>query len=75
MECLNFKSLVPCIYRNIAQLSVNMVKTKKFILENHFVGEPKESDFQLVEEDLPALKDRGNFSVQYVVIFLVSGTL
>jgi hypothetical protein len=52
-----------------------MVKTKKFILENHFVGEPKESDFQLVEEDLPALKDRGNFSVQYVVIFLVSGTL
>jgi hypothetical protein len=44
-----------------------MVKTKKFILAKHFVGEPKESDLQLVEEDLPALKDRGN----YIVVFLV----
>lgn len=35
-----------------------MVKTKKFILAKHFVGEPKESDLKLVEEDLPALKDR-----------------
>lgn len=35
-----------------------MVKTKKFILVKHFVGEPKENDFQLVEEDLPALRDR-----------------
>lgn len=35
-----------------------MVKTKRFILAKHFVGEPKESDLQLVEEDLPALKDR-----------------
>jgi hypothetical protein len=40
-----------------------MMKTKKFILAKHFVGEPKESDLKLVEEDLPALKDRGNFSV------------
>jgi hypothetical protein len=40
-----------------------MVKTKKFILAKHFVGEPKESDLKLVEEDLPVLKDRGNFSV------------
>ncbi|XP_021912964.1 prostaglandin reductase 1-like isoform X3 [Zootermopsis nevadensis] len=35
-----------------------MVKTKKFILAKHFVDEPKESDLQLVEDDLPALKDR-----------------
>lgn len=40
-----------------------MVKTKKFILAKHFVDEPKESDLQLVEDDLPALKDRGNVSV------------
>jgi prostaglandin reductase 1 len=40
-----------------------MVKTKKFILAKHFDGEPKESDLNLVEEDLPPLKDRGNFSV------------
>jgi hypothetical protein len=44
-----------------------MVKSKKFILAQHFVGEPKESNLKLVEEDVPALKDRGNFSV-YVYI-------
>jgi hypothetical protein len=63
------------MHRNIAQLSFNMVKTKRFILAKHFVGEPKESDLQLVEEDLPALKDRGNFSVECAVIFSVNGTL
>jgi hypothetical protein len=36
-----------------------MVKTKKFILANHFVGEPKSDDFALVEEELPALKEGG----------------
>lgn len=36
-----------------------MVKTKKFIYAKAFVGEPKESDFQLVEQELPALKDGG----------------
>lgn len=35
-----------------------MVKTKKFVLAKHFAGEVKESDLKLVEEDLPALKDR-----------------
>jgi len=42
-----------------------MVKKKKYILAKHFVGEPKESDLKLVEEDLPALKDRGNFAVLF----------
>jgi len=45
-------------FRHFSQLSFNMVKTKKFILAQHFVGEPKESDLKLVEEDLPPLKDR-----------------
>lgn len=36
-----------------------MVKTKKFIYAKPFVGEPKETDFKLVEEELPALKDGG----------------
>lgn len=37
-----------------------MVKTKKFIYAKAFDGEPKETDFKLVEEELPALKDGGN---------------
>jgi hypothetical protein len=37
-----------------------MVKTKKFILATHFVGEPKAEDFTLVEEELPPLEEGGN---------------
>lgn len=37
-----------------------MVKTKKFIYAKVFEGEPKETDFKLVEEELPALKNGGN---------------
>ena len=59
------KAVVFCIHRQFVQLSFNMVKTKKFVLAKHFVGEPKESDLKLIEEDLPALKDRGNFAVLF----------
>ncbi|XP_067683333.1 prostaglandin reductase 1-like [Haliotis asinina] len=34
-----------------------MVKAKKWILAAEFAGEPKDSNFKLVEEDLRALKD------------------
>lgn len=33
------------------------VRAKKFIYATAFCGEPKLSDIQLVEEDLPALND------------------
>ena len=36
-----------------------MVKSKNFLIVKHFEGEPKESDFKLVEEELPPLKDGG----------------
>lgn len=36
-----------------------MVKAKKFVLVNYFEGYPKPSDLQLVEEDLPNIKDGG----------------
>ena len=39
-----------------------MVKAKKFIMAHHFVGLPKKEDFQLVEEELPALQAGGNNS-------------
>lgn len=34
-----------------------MVRAKKFIYAIEFVGEPKLSDFELAEEDLPPLAD------------------
>lgn len=36
-----------------------MVKSKNLLIVKHFEGEPKESDFKLVEEELPPLKDGG----------------
>eukprot|EP00058_Branchiostoma_floridae_P022693 XP_002608183.1 hypothetical protein BRAFLDRAFT_90402 [Branchiostoma floridae] len=36
-----------------------MVKCRRFIFARHFDGLPKESDFQLVEEETPELKDGG----------------
>ncbi|XP_053985244.1 prostaglandin reductase 1-like [Hylaeus anthracinus] len=44
------------------QLST-MVKAKKYVVVKHFEGEPKPTDLQLVEEDLPALQN-GEFLVQ-----------
>jgi hypothetical protein len=38
------------------------MRGQKWILENHFDGEPKESDLQLVEEELPdQLEDNGHY--------------
>ncbi|CAG2056805.1 unnamed protein product [Timema podura] len=34
-----------------------MVTSKKIVLAKNLNGEPKESDFKIIEEDLPALKD------------------
>jgi hypothetical protein len=34
-----------------------MVKGRRFILKRHFDGLPKREDFDLVEEELPELKD------------------
>lgn len=36
-----------------------MVKTRYFLITNRFEGEPKETDFKLIEEELPDLKDGG----------------
>lgn len=35
------------------------MKGKKWVLTRHFDGEPKAEDMELVEEDLPELKDNG----------------
>lgn len=38
-----------------------MVKAKKFLYATPFVGEPKVTDFQLVEVDLPELNQNGEY--------------
>merc|ERR1711935_652390 len=50
-----------CVPSQTRQLYVKfriiMVKARKFVLKHHFTGLPKPEDFDLVEEDLPPLKD------------------
>ena len=41
-----------------------MVKAKKFLYVTPFKGEPKVTDFQLVEEELPELKENGKLSIK-----------
>lgn len=40
-----------------------MVLSKKYIVLNSFVGEPKKSDFKIIEEDLPALQENGKWLI------------
>ena len=35
------------------------VKARKWVLRSHFSGLPKREDLEIVEEELPALKDGG----------------
>ena len=36
-----------------------MVKARKWVLRSHFVGQPKREDLEIVEEELPPIKDGG----------------
>jgi len=44
-----------------------MVKGRKWVLKHHFEGNPKPDDFELVEEELPALKEN---EIQFLSLFL-----
>jgi len=44
-----------------------MVLGRRFVLKHHFVGHPKPEDFDLVEEELPALQDG---DIQFRALFL-----
>lgn len=39
-----------------------MVKARKYVLARPFDGWPKKEDLQIVEEELPPLKDGGLYS-------------
>lgn len=43
------------------------VKCKKFVLQQHFQEWPKESDLQIVEEELPSIRDGGKFIRFYIL--------
>ena len=45
---------------NFATNYSTMVKAKKVVYAKAFVGEPKLTDFELLVEDLPDIKDGGN---------------
>ena len=40
-----------------------MVKAKVFLLAHQFDGAPKNDNFQLIEEELPELKEGGLFGI------------
>ncbi|XP_032517418.2 prostaglandin reductase 1-like [Danaus plexippus] len=51
-------NIVPStIARGLSSGVANRILAKKYVLTKHFEGEPKKSDFIVVEEELPQLKD------------------
>ncbi|XP_011690438.1 PREDICTED: prostaglandin reductase 1-like isoform X2 [Wasmannia auropunctata] len=52
----------PCI-RKFSTQSREMVKARKYVVVNHFVGEAKSTDLKLVEEELPPLQN-GEYLVE-----------
>jgi len=49
------------------QQSLRMVVGRKWVLKHHFQGNPKPEDFELVEEELPPLKEN---EIQFHSLFL-----
>lgn len=48
------------------------VKAHKYVLTKYFEGEPKKSDFKIVEEELPELKEGGTYLLKYIQVMLWS---
>ncbi|CAK9815987.1 Prostaglandin reductase 1 [Anthophora quadrimaculata] len=67
LTCIKPQETIRIIAKSFStacQSHVNkMVKAKKFVVAKHFQNEPKATDLQLVEEELPALQT-GEFLVQ-----------
>lgn len=56
---LKKSSTAVSVSRAAATISTTMVTAKKYVLDKHFQGEPKRSDFKIVEEELPPLQNGG----------------
>ena len=50
-------NLIGTIKSNLIYVSPNQ-NYVRWVLKQHFVGNPKPEDFELVEEELPPLQDR-----------------
>ncbi len=59
---LIFSLIVTVDYSVSRNYPVNMVKAKRWALVRQFHGIPKEEDFRLEEEELPALKQGGMYT-------------
>ena len=46
------------------------VKTKKWVLKSMFDGLPKREDFEIIEEELPLLKDGGRKFLYHYIIYM-----
>lgn len=44
------------------------IKAQKYVLTKYFKGEPKKSDFKIVEETLPELKVGGKHDISYTYL-------
>jgi len=42
------------------------VKARKWVLRSHFAGMPKREDLEIVEEELPPIKDGGEFGASKI---------
>ena len=47
------------------------MKAKTWVLAEHFEGEPQEKNLQLVEEDLPEIKDGGIYDKHLIHVTYV----
>merc|ERR1712142_748431 len=57
----------PLIAEQARQKQRIMVKARRWVLKHHFAGPPKKEDFDLVEEELPEVKD-GEFMYRSLFI-------
>ena len=49
-----------------------MVKARRWVLRSHFVGQPKREDLEIVEEELPPIKDGGQRVLVHDVSLLLN---
>lgn len=66
-RCRVLKSVL--LTNRINHTNFNSIRTivvaKKYVIAEYFKGEPKRSDLTFVEQELPALKDGGKYTINY----------
>lgn len=66
-----FQKMVPsCNFaKRMYSAATGKVKAQKYVLTKYFQGEPKKSDFKIVEEELPELKEGGNLVLFFIFLY------